>query len=57
MLLGRVHANIEYVASAEDDVSVVGCRRVTPVFGRAIKDDVHVTIRLDHLAAVLDIVL
>ena len=57
LLLGRIYTNIEYVASAQDDVSIVGCWRVAAVFGRALKDDVHVTIGFNHLTAVLDIVL
>ena len=57
LLLARVDADVEYVAPAQYDVSVVGCRRVSTILCRALQYGVHVTIRLDHLPAVFYIIL
>ena len=57
-LLSRlVNTNVEYVASAQNEVSEVCGRRVAPVLGRSVQYYVHMAVAVDHLAAVLDIIL
>jgi len=57
LLFAGLHANIENVASAKDNVAVVCGRRVTSVFCGSLKDYVHVTVRINHAATVFDIIL
>ena len=56
-LLGRVDTDVEYVTSSQYNVPVVLRRRVTAVLGGPFQYDVHVAIGIDHLSAILDIVL
>ena len=52
-----VRTDVEYVASSQNEVPEVCCGRVTSIFGGSVQDYVHVTVAVDHLSAVLDIVL
>lgn len=52
-----VNTNVEYVASTQNEVSEVCSRRVASIFRRSVQDYVHVAVAIDHLAAVLDVVL
>ncbi len=54
---GRIDANIENVASPNDETPEIRGRISAPVLPGAIKDDVHVTVTIDHLPAVFAIVL
>ena len=52
-----VHTDVEYVASAQNEVTEVCCGRVASVLDGSVQDYVHVTVAVDHLPSVLDIVL
>jgi len=56
LLLARVNAYVEYVATAKYYVAVVCRGRITPVFGCPFKYDVHVAVSVYHSSPVLDIV-
>ena len=51
------HTHVEYVASAQNEVTEVCRGRVASIFNGAVQDYVHVTVAVDHLTSVLDIVL
>lgn len=51
------HTHIEYVASAQNEVTEVCRGRVASIFNGSVQDYVHVTVAVDHLPSVLDIVL
>jgi hypothetical protein len=51
------HTHVEYVTSTENEVSEVRSRRVASILGGPVQDYVHVTVAVDHSAAVFDIVL
>ena len=57
LLLAGVNADVEYVAAAQNHVTVVCGGRVTTVFRSAFKYDVHVTIGVNHSPSVLNIIL
>mgnify|MGYP007084753640 CR=1 FL=1 len=52
-----VDTNVENVASTQDQVTEIRGRRVAAVFCCSVQDYVHVTVAVDHLAPVLDVVL
>jgi hypothetical protein len=51
------HADVEYVAPAQNQVAEIRRRRVASVLGGSVQDYVHMTVAVDHLPPVLDIVL
>ena len=57
LLLARVNADVEYVAAAQDHVSVVRSWGVPAVFRGAFQNDVHVAVGVNHPPAILNIVL
>jgi len=57
LLTCLIYADVENVASTQDQVSEVCSGRIASVLGGSVKDYVHVTVAVDHLAAVLDVIL
>jgi len=57
LLPAVVHTNVQYVASTQNDVSEVCGGGVASILDCPIKNYVHVTVAVDHLPSVLDIVL
>jgi hypothetical protein len=52
----RAHANVQYVTSSDDKASKIR-RGISPaIFSRTVENDVHVTVTVDHFAAVFRIV-
>jgi hypothetical protein len=56
-LLFGFNAYVQYVATTEYYVPVIGGWRITAVFRCSFQYDVHVAVGVDHLSSVLDIVL
>jgi len=56
-LLASVHTNVEYVAAAEDHITVVCRQRISTVLARTFQDNIHVAVGVDHASAIFNIVL
>jgi len=57
LLFASLDANVEDVASAKDDVTIVCRRRVAPVLCGSIKYYVHVAVCVNHSASIFYIIL
>ena len=57
LLFARLDANVENVASAKDNVTIVGRWRIASVLCCSVEDYVHVAVCVNHPAAVFYIVL
>ena len=57
LLLARFNRNVQNIAATKNYVAIVRRWRVTSVFCGPLKDDVHVAVGVDHVSAVLDVVL
>ncbi len=53
----RVNANVQDITSANDNVSKIRRWSATLVLRCPLKDNVHVAVAVDHLAAKLDVIL
>ena len=53
----RLDADIQNVASAEDNVAIVCCWRIAPVLSCSVEDYVHVAVRVNHPASIFHIIL
>lgn len=52
-----VNTDVEYVTSAQNEIPKIRCRRIASVLGRSVQDYVHVTIAVDHPAAIFYVIL
>ena len=57
LLSALVHTNVQYVASAQNHISEICRGRIASVFDSPVQNYVHVAVAVDHLAAVLNVVL
>jgi hypothetical protein len=52
-----VHADIQNITSSDDETPKVRRRIPASVFTCSVKNDVHMTVAVDHLATILGIIL
>lgn len=56
-MLSRINTNVQYVASAKNDIPIIRCWGVASEFRSTFEDYVHVAIGVDHAAMVFNIIL
>ena len=57
LLATLVDADIENVATSQNEIPKIGSWRIPSVLCGAVQYDVHMTVAVDHLAAVFDVIL